>query len=254
MPDLAASPNRRLYHQIAAEIAGLIRSGAYPPGAHLPAERELAGRLGVSRSSVREAVIALEVMGLVAVRVGSGVLVLPKAATLQQAASFETSFDALPPVQPDPQLPVRFDLHTEIPPFSLLQARRLVEPQTARLAARHASRSEQEAIEAALEQNRADNRNRSATHTGDRLFHIRIAQASGNPAFELFITLLLGHRYGFVFQRLQRLYAPLDMPDRSEREHEAVLAAILARDPEAAERLMAAHLDSVIAIFSREIT
>jgi GntR family transcriptional repressor for pyruvate dehydrogenase complex len=247
-------PGRRLYHQVAAEIAGLIAGGAFPPGANLPAERELAARLGISRSSVREAVIALEVMGLVEVRVGSGVLVLPKAAALREGASFEASLAALPRVEADPELPVALDLDTEIPPFSLLQARRLVEPQTAALAAINASEPERAAIEAALARNRADNRAGSVTHPGDRLFHIRIAQASGNPAYELFITLLLGHRYGFIFQRLQRLYAPVDMTGRSEAEHEAVLAAIMARDPDAASAAMARHLDSVIAIFSRDIT
>ena len=199
---------------------------------------------------MREAVIALEVMGLVAVRVGVGVSVLPKAASLRPGADFEVG---LPPMQPDPQLPVRLDLQREVPPFALLQARRLVEPQTASLAASEASAPECRAIADALAQNRADNRAGSVTHPGDRLFHIRIAQASGNPAFEMFITLLLGHRYGFVFQRLQRLYAPADMPGRSEREHEAILAAIEARDPDAAHAAMAAHLDSVIGIFSREI-
>ncbi len=243
----------RLYHHIAARIADLIARGEFLPGANLPAERELAARLGVSRSSVREAVIALEVMGLVDVRVGNGVLVLPKAASLRAGASFEARIAALPRVQPDPELPVTIDLNAEIPPFSLLQARRLVEPHTAALAATNASGRERAAIEAALARNRADNRAGSSTHPGDRLFHIRIARASGNPAYELFVTMLLAHRYGFIFQRLQRLYASADMPGRSEREHEAVLVAILARDPDAASDAMARHLDSVIAIFSREI-
>ena len=244
---------RRLYFEIGSQIARLIAGGEFPPGSNLPAERELAARLGISRSSVREAVVALEVMGLVEVRVGNGVLVLPKARWLQPDGSFETRLAALPRVQPDPELPVAIDLDAEIPPFSLLQARRLVEPQTASMAAAHASPAERAAIETALERNRADNRLGSFTHTGDRLFHIRIAQACGNAAYEMFITLLLGHRSGFVFQRLQKLYAPADMPDRSEREHEAVLEAILARDPDAAFDAMVRHLDSVIAIFSRDI-
>ena len=269
----SASPGRRLYHQIAAEIAGLIAGGAFPPGVNLPAERELAARFGISRSSVREAVIALEVMGLVEVRVGNGVLVLPRAASLRAGASFEVRLAALSRVQPDPELPdlempdpemralempdpgalAAIGPEAEIPPFSLLQARRLVEPETAALAALHARGPERAAIAAALVRNRADNRAGSVTHPGDRLFHIRIARASGNPAYELFIARLLGHRYGFIFQRLQRLYTPADMSNRSEAEHEAVLAAILARDPDAASAAMARHLDSVIAAFSRDI-
>ena len=136
----------------------------------------------------------------------------------------------LPRLQPDPELPVAIDADAEIPPFALLQARRLLEPQTASLAALHAGDAELAAIEAALARSRADNRaaatTRPGAHLGDRLFPIRIAQASGNPAYALFITQLLGHRYGLIFQRLQRLYAPADMGDRSEAEHAAVLAAI----------------------------
>ena len=67
---------RRLYRQIADQIRAGMRSGEFPPGSRLPAERELAQQLGVSRPSVREALIALEVEGLVDVRVGSGVHVL----------------------------------------------------------------------------------------------------------------------------------------------------------------------------------
>ena len=68
----------------------------------------------------------------------------------------------------------------------------------------------------------------------------------------MLITLLLGHRYGAMFQRLQRLYTPEDMPFRSEQEHWEILKAIVGRDPEVARSRMTLHLDSVIAIFARE--
>jgi DNA-binding transcriptional regulator YhcF (GntR family) len=74
MPFQSIEP-RRLYRQIAEQIRGLIRSGEYRPGARLPPERDLAKQLGVSRPSVREALIALEVEGLVEVRIGSGIYV-----------------------------------------------------------------------------------------------------------------------------------------------------------------------------------
>src|SRR2546430_11104690 len=68
---------RRLYRQIADQIAGLIEAGEFARGARLPAERELAALLGVSRTSVREAIISLEIAGLVDVRVGTGIFVTP---------------------------------------------------------------------------------------------------------------------------------------------------------------------------------
>ncbi len=66
---------KRLYQSIAADILTLIRQGEFPVGERLPAERELALRLGVSRPSLREALIALEIGGRVEIRVGSGVYV-----------------------------------------------------------------------------------------------------------------------------------------------------------------------------------
>src|SRR4249920_568367 len=75
MPFQSIEP-RRLYRQIADQIRTLVRSGEFPPGSRLPPERDLAKQLGVSRPSVREALIALEVEGLVEVRIGSGIYVL----------------------------------------------------------------------------------------------------------------------------------------------------------------------------------
>jgi DNA-binding FadR family transcriptional regulator len=132
-----------------------------------------------------------------------------------------------------------------------LQARRLIEPEAAALAAENASDDELEAIREAFERNARDNREHSHTHPGDRLFHIRIAQASGNPAYALMIQHLLGHQYGSMFQRLQAHYTSDDMPFRSEHEHRLILQALENRDPNAARQAMADHLDEVIRIFSR---
>src|SRR5664279_6378167 len=74
MPFQSIEP-RRLYRQIADQIRTLIRNGEFPTGARLPPERDLAKQLGVSRPSVREALIALEVEGLVEVRIGSGIYI-----------------------------------------------------------------------------------------------------------------------------------------------------------------------------------
>src|SRR6218665_2226433 len=72
---LEAVSAQRLYRLIAERIAQKIRAGGFPVGSRLPAERELAELWQVSRSSVREALIALELSGYVEVRVGSGVYV-----------------------------------------------------------------------------------------------------------------------------------------------------------------------------------
>lgn len=244
--------NRRLYQQIADQLRSMIERGEYPPGSYLPAERELSQQFGVSRTSLREALIALEVVGLVKVRVGDGVMVMAKPSTAAAAAQAGVDSALSMPWELDPELdagPADFD--AEVPPFSLLQARRLVEPEAAALAAENASDDQLAGIREALERNIDDNRKQSTTHPGDRLLHVRIADASGNPAYALLIRHLLGHKYGAMFQRLQSLYTTKDMPRRSEREHEAIVEAICARDPAAARKAMRTHLDSVIRIFSR---
>jgi GntR family transcriptional repressor for pyruvate dehydrogenase complex len=251
--------NRRLYQQIADQLRVLINRGEYPPGSYLPAERELSQQFGVSRTSLREALIALEVIGMVRVRVGDGVMVIgpeppiaADAAVLGQKSGGRVLDRAMrsQPWVPDPELGIETDLDAEIPPFSLLQARRLVEPETAALAAENATDAEIDGIEEAYRRNIEDNRVGSVTHPGDRLLHIRIADASGNPAYALLIRHLLGHKYGAMFQRVQELYSSENMPHRSEHEHAAIVTAIRRRDPIAARLAMQRHLDSVLRIFS----
>lgn len=135
----------------------------------------------------------------------------------------------------------------------MLKARRLIEPEAAALAAELASDAQLETIREAFLRNQQDNRSGSTTHPGDRLFHIRIAEASDNPVYARVIHQLLAHRYSTMFQRLQSLYTPQDMPSRSEIEHQAILDALMARDPKAARHAMLSHLNSVIRIFSRSL-
>src|SRR6266478_3085008 len=103
---------RRVYRQVADQLRNLLAEGNYPPGARLPPERDIAVQLKVSRTTVREALIALELAGLVEVRGGSGVYVtaLPRSGTL----TIEST-DSGPG------------------PFELLQARRLLEGEIAAL-------------------------------------------------------------------------------------------------------------------------
>lgn len=249
---IEAVRSRRIYRQIADQLADLIAAGAYPAGSCLPPERDLAQQLGVSRSSVREALIALEVLRVVDVRVGAGVFVRGTADAERGGEPLMRRVARLTGLGPDAELGLDIDLSGEIPPFGLLQARRLIEPETAALAARNASAQQLLDIDAAYQQNASDNRRGSTTHPGDRLFHIRIAAASGNLAYEVMISLLLARRYGGMFQRLQRLYSPVDMPSRSEQEHLAILQALTRRDVAGARQAMRRHLDKVIQIFSRE--
>ena len=251
--------NARLYRQIADQLHDLIEAGEFPPGSLLPPERELAQTLGVSRASVREALIALEVIGQVEVRVGHGVLVGPLVPrggrSILHAAAQQHPWSL------DPELEQEFASQSdeEIPPYSLLEARRLVEPEAAALAAANMTPAILSGIEEAYERHVADNNEEvderhqgipyTANHTGDRLFHVRIAQASGNPAYALLIRHILGHQYGVMFRRLQDLYLTTDMKTRSREQHLRILNALRQHDAERARRAMAVHLDDVITIF-----
>src|SRR5437762_5710118 len=116
---LIAVESRRLYRQIADQIAALIDGGEYKPRERLPPERDLAKQLGVSRPSVREALIALEVGGYVEVRMGSGVYVTGKRPIRAAAALPEDSG-----------------------PFELIRARWMIEGECAALAAKHATKAQ----------------------------------------------------------------------------------------------------------------
>lgn len=250
---IATVRQTRLYRQIADQLQRLIRDGEFPPGTKLPAERELSQLLGVSRASVREALIALEVVGDVEVRVGHGVVVLDThhatAEPVMRAAAKSEPWR----IDPEFASEIELDLDEEIPPFALLQARRHVEPETARLAALNATDEDLVALREALARNVADNRAADGNRfVGDRLLHIRIAEASQNAAYALLIKHLLGHQYGVMFRRLQAYYMENQMWTRSQTDHERIVHAIEAGDEAMAHDAMAGHLDHVLGVFFSE--
>src|SRR5436305_4491785 len=163
MPIHSIEP-RRLYRQIADQIRTLIRAGEFTAGRRLPPERDLAKQLGVSRPSVREALIALEVEGYVEVRVGSGVYVMgPRTGT---------SADPLP---------------ADSGPFELIRARWLIESECAAMAAKSATKAQVRGMEEALEQMERDRDQGTMPLAADRLFHLRVAEASANSALALVV-------------------------------------------------------------------
>src|SRR6218665_2184855 len=123
MPLQTVEP-QRLYRQIAEQLRKLIAGGEFAPGSRLPAERDLAKQLGVSRPSVREALIALEVEGWVEVLTGSGVYVLDRTGAVAKAGAAGAA-----KIAPD-----------EWGPLELIRARRVVEGEIASMAATHAKR------------------------------------------------------------------------------------------------------------------
>ncbi len=227
---LKAVEARRLYRQIADQLIKLIRRGEFEPGARLPAERDLARELGVSRPSVREALIALEVEGFVEVRGGAGVYVKDGHGGARAAHA------ALPP---------------DAGPFEVIEARRLVESECAGLAARNATRAQIGRLKAALTSMRRDRRRNVAPLAGDRLFHERIGAASGNSALALLVKTLWVQRTGRLFLQLEHHFDTPALWSAAISEHEAVIDAIERRDGTAARAAMRRHLDRAAMRFKR---
>ncbi len=219
---------QRLYRQIAEQLRQLLAAGEFAVGDRLPAERDLAKQLGVSRPSVREALIALEVEGWVEVRTGSGVYVLDRSA---QGRS-----DAIAP--------------TEWGPLELIRARRVIEGEVAALAAVQAKRKDITQIEKAIQSMEADANAGILPMNGDRAFHSAIVQACGNVVLTETVETFWDSRRGPLFTRLGGYFETVDSWRAAIAEHRVVLAAIRAKDPDAARAAMQDHMDKAHARFS----
>ncbi|MCX8006133.1 MAG: FadR family transcriptional regulator [Burkholderiaceae bacterium] len=217
----------RLYRRIADQLRQLIVAGEFPPGERLPAERDLAAQLKVSRPSVREALIALEVEGLIEIRGGSGVYVRARPNGTRRAGSAR-----------------------EWGPLELIRARGLIEGEVAALAARQAKRRHLEAMRAALDSMRADAGAGRAPLAGDRAFHVAVAEATGNGVLIDLVARFWDARGGRLFQRLGNYFDTAPAWRAAIEEHDAVLQAIRARDPERARQAMQRHMQKAHARFS----
>jgi DNA-binding FadR family transcriptional regulator len=217
----------RLYRQIAEQLRGLITQGEFVAGTRLPAERDLARQLGVSRPSVREALIALEVEGWVEVRTGSGIYVQPPRQRNGRAPARSTSGDAASP---------------EWGPLQLMQARELVEAEVAALAARNARKPQVALIASALAQMREEAESGIEPRSGDEAFHMAVARACGNEVLVDTLRNYWSARHGPLFLRLGEHFENPASWSAALVEHDAVLAAIRARDPAGARAAMQQHL------------
>jgi GntR family transcriptional repressor for pyruvate dehydrogenase complex len=234
MPFQSIEP-RRLYRQIADQIRMLIRNGEFPSGARLPPERDLAKQLGVSRPSVREALIALEVEGLVEVRIGSGIYV--------QAPGARNGAKAAGRSGPD-------DGGATAGPFELLRARYVIEGETAALAAKSAKKGQVQAIEETLESMKHELDDDRQPLDGDRMFHLRIAEATGNGALVAVVDMLWEDRTGPLYKQLEHHYDSPSLWHSAMAEHRAVLKAIAAKDATGARAAMQRHLNQAYKRFS----
>lgn len=211
----------RLYKEIASLITKDLANGRYPVGARLPAERELSILYKVSRPVVREAIIALEVQGLIEVKVGSGAYVR-----------------ALPGAGEVPTFAVSA--------IELTEARLIIEGEAAALAASQVTEDELIVLEELVDRITQENLEPAGTVEADRAFHIAIASATRNSALVEAVERLWELRQVSPEAALLHEKARTANIKPVVDEHRAILDALKAREPAAARAAMRAHLSQVL--------
>ena len=215
----------KLYRHVIDTLQQEIASGVFEAGTRLPSERMLVDRFAVSRLTIREALIGMEILGLIEARQGSGF--------------FVTDTVDRPQANPDT---------LDIGAFELTEARRIVEVQAAALAALAATDDEIATMRQILEQMDVENHGaRQDEWSADRQFHLMIAKATQNSAVALMVETLwdIRTRSPLCHAMLQRITASGEKPRMTD--HRQILDAIEDRDPERARRAMLKHLDRVLA-------
>lgn len=228
-PSQASNPadngeaGERSYQRLAEQILALITAGEFKAGDRLPSERALAERFAVSRTAVREAVIALEVQDLLDVRIGSGIYVrdLPVA----RPVVYVTAGPG---------------------PFELLRARRLLEGEIAAQAAELRKDSDIDRLYAALAEMRDHRDDKRVNEAADLRFHRNIAEATGNAVLVQMVEALWTQLRGPIWARLEAHFHTPALREASLSDHQKVFRAIVARDASAAKAAMHEHIDRVV--------
>jgi len=214
-------PVQKLYQQIARKIAAAIAGGRYATGDKLPSERELADDFGVSRPTIRDAMIALEFQGLVEARQGSGVYVSAAPQNPEDAAESEVSA------------------------LELTEARRLFEGEACALAAAIIT-GEQLALLDRLATDMAGDNAPEEIERSEQEFHLAIARATGNAAIvagveDLWTLRQQSPRCAATLRR-----ARVDRGGDFVDQHRKIAAALRERDPKAARQAIHGHLTQLI--------
>lgn len=214
----------RLYEQIVQQIEASVLNGTLKPGDQLPAERELAQSLGVSRTAVREAVKALREKGLVEAYSGRGTFVTD--GTTQAARQ---SFDLMIKIGQQEGSP------------HLAELRLILEPGIAAMAAERVKEEDLAAMRDAVAVMERSQKDPEAYIEADLDFHLALAEAAANPL----ILSLIDSIVGLLREQRIKIFNVEGGPERGQVHHKRILEAIERRDPELARGAMRAHLEQV---------
>lgn len=209
----------RVYEDIVRQIQDLLADRHLQPGDRLPAERELAGVLSVSRQSVREALRVLDYIGVVEVRPGEGTFVA-----------------STPPTPLDPSLYGQLSERSFL--LDLLEGRRILEEGIVHLAARRATRDDLETLEDSLAAREAELVAGRRDVEGDLAFHVMLAESTGNRA----LVSAVRHLNEMWLQAREKTGRRPTSPRKALRFHRQILQAVRRRQPAAARRILRRHL------------
>ena len=218
--ELQAIKTDRLYVKVAAQLSKLVNDGVILPGARLPSERELAEKLNVSRPTIREAMIALELSGIVEIKTGSGIYIKEK-------KPFITTEDK------------------GIGPFDVLQIRSIIESQACALAVEHITDEQITQLKDTIVEMEEEEKRPNSSEKADWKFHRIIAEATHNSAITSVINWLweLREKSDLSAAFAQRLRAEGVHP--SIQDHKDIVDALESRNVKKAEQAMRKHLENV---------
>lgn len=238
MPFTEVRP-KKTFVQVAEQISDAIRRGEYAPGDRLPPERELAQTFRISRQAMREALAALQLAGIVETRAGVGSVV-----------------SAPPGAESSERL---WSLADEESPAEVMEARRIVEPRIAALAAARIADEDRHELRRLLVRMRAASEESPAGEglrfgTLDLEFHRLVARASGNAVLAGFVEAAASYADQRLWRSLREASYRREpaLARRFLHQHEALVAAIEAGDGETAARVMESHLDASLDLWFGE--
>ncbi|WP_062062961.1 FadR/GntR family transcriptional regulator [Cellvibrio sp. OA-2007] len=230
--ELQAVKTDRLYIKVAEQLSKLVHDGTIKPGERFPAERDLAEKLGVSRPTIREAMIALELSGIIEIRTGSGIYVTKKKPTLDSADK-------------------------GVGPFEILEIRYILESEACALAATRITDEQIAQLKEVLREMEEEEKQEDASEKADWKFHTIIAEAAQNSAIYSVVNWLweLRNQSALSTAFLERIRKEGIHP--SINDHRRIVEALEKRNPEKARMAMKVHIENATAAaaahFGKEI-
>ena len=207
----------RLYEVIVEQLCSYIADNAMTPGDRLPAERDLAAQLGVSRASLSQALVALEVQGVLSVRHGDGAILVRRPTEERAIKALREHADRIP---------------------DIIEAREALEVKLAGLAAARRSDAEMAAIDAAIAKMESEIEVGDRGVVGDEMFHEAITTA----AHSSLLAKLMHEISGLVRETRIESLSQKDRPRASLEGHRRIADAVRKQDPQQASRAMADHI------------